>query len=66
MELSCISILLVNSDVHVWEETATYAAARVRIRAACGVCGEQSGTEAGFLRVLQFPLPIIQPISPLS
>jgi ribosomal protein S14 len=25
------------------------AAARVRIRAACGVCGGQSGTGAGFL-----------------
>jgi hypothetical protein len=31
------------------------AAARVRVRAACGVCGGQSGTGAGFLRVLQFP-----------
>jgi hypothetical protein len=40
------------------------AAARVRVRAACGVCGEQSGTGAGFLRVLRFPLPIIPPISP--
>jgi hypothetical protein len=42
------------------------AAARVRIQAACGVCGEQSGTGAGFLRVLRFPLPIIPPISPSS
>jgi hypothetical protein len=42
------------------------AAARVRVRAACGVCGAQSGTGAGFLRVLQFPLPIIPPISPSS
>jgi hypothetical protein len=40
------------------------AAARVRVRAACGVCGEQSGTGAGFLRVIRFPLPIIPPISP--
>jgi hypothetical protein len=40
------------------------AAARVRIRAACGVCGGQSGTGAGFLQVLRFPLPIIPPISP--
>jgi hypothetical protein len=39
------------------------AAARVRIRAACGVCGGQSGTGAGLLRVLRFPLPIIPPIS---
>jgi hypothetical protein len=42
------------------------AAARVRVRAACGVCGGQSRTGAGFLRVLRFPLPIIPPISPLS
>jgi hypothetical protein len=42
------------------------AAARVRIRAACGVSGGQSGTGAGFLRVLRFPLPIIPQISPLS
>jgi hypothetical protein len=42
------------------------AAARVHIWAACGVCGVQSGTGTGFLRVLRFPLPIIPPISPLS
>jgi hypothetical protein len=27
----------------------------------CGICGRQSGTGAGFLRVLRFPLPIIPP-----
>jgi hypothetical protein len=32
----------------------------------CGVCGGQSGSGAGFLRVLWFPLQIIPPISPLS
>jgi hypothetical protein len=42
------------------------AAARVRVRAACGVCGGQSDTGAGFLRVLRFPLPIIPPISSSS
>jgi hypothetical protein len=42
------------------------AAARVRVRAARGVCGGQSGTGAGFLRVLLFPLPIIPPISSSS
>jgi hypothetical protein len=43
------------------------AAARVRIRAACGFCGRQSGTGASILRVLRFPLPIIiPPISPSS
>jgi hypothetical protein len=42
------------------------AAARVRVRAACGFCGGQSGTRASFLRVLRFPLPIIPPIAPSS
>jgi hypothetical protein len=42
------------------------AAARARVRAACGVCGVQSGTGAGFLLVLRLPLPIIPSISPSS
>jgi hypothetical protein len=42
------------------------AVALIRVQAACGFCGGQSGTGAGFLRVLQFPPPIIPPISPLS
>jgi hypothetical protein len=42
------------------------AAARVRVREACGVCGGQSSTGAGFLRVLRFTLPNIPPISPSS
>jgi hypothetical protein len=42
------------------------AAARVRVRATCVVCGGQSGTRAGFLRVLRLLLPIIQQISPSS
>jgi hypothetical protein len=38
------------------------AAARVRAQVrSCGICGGQSGTEAGFLRVLRFPLPILIP-----
>jgi hypothetical protein len=52
-----------SSAVRRWLPTA---ATRVRVRAACGICGGQSGTEAGFLRVLRFPLTIIPPISPLS
>jgi hypothetical protein len=35
----------------------------VCVRAACGVCGGQSGS---FFQVLQLPLPIIPPISPSS
>jgi hypothetical protein len=49
--------------VSLWFPTA---AARVRVRATCGVCDGQSSTGAGFLRVLRFPLSIIPPISPLS
>jgi hypothetical protein len=43
-------------------------AARVRARVwSCGICSEQSGAGAGFLRVLRFPLPIfIPPIAPQS
>jgi hypothetical protein len=49
-----------------WFPTA--AAARVRARVwQKGFCGGQSGIGAGFLRVLQFPLPIfIPPNSPSS
>jgi hypothetical protein len=44
------------------------AAARVHTRVEpCGICGEQSGAGAGFLRVLRFPLPIFIPaFSPQS
>jgi hypothetical protein len=38
------------------------AAARVRCQVRlCGICGEQSGTGTGFLRVLRFPLQILIP-----
>jgi hypothetical protein len=34
---------------------------------SCGICGGQSGSGAGFLRVLRFPLPIcIPPTAPQS
>jgi hypothetical protein len=38
------------------------AADRVRAQVrSCGICGGQSGTGAGLLRVLGFPLPILIP-----
>jgi hypothetical protein len=36
------------------------------LTAAAQVCGGQSGTGAGFLRVLRFLLPITPPVSPSS
>jgi hypothetical protein len=37
-------------------------AARVRAQVrSCGICGGQSGTGAGVLRALRFPLPILIP-----
>jgi hypothetical protein len=38
--------------------TVAWVRAQVRL---CGICGGQSGTGAGFLRVLLFPLPILIP-----
>jgi hypothetical protein len=43
-------------------------AARVRFQVgSCRICGGQNDTEAGFLRVLPLPLPIlISPVAPYS
>jgi hypothetical protein len=44
------------------DPASDYAAARARSQVrSCGICAGQSGTGAGFLRVLRFPLPILIP-----
>jgi hypothetical protein len=55
---------VVAQEASRWLPTAS---ARVHVRAACGVCGGQSGTGAGFLRVLRLSVAvIIPPISSTS
>jgi hypothetical protein len=44
-----------------WDRAVAQAVSR-RLRAlvrSCGICGGQSCTGAGYLRVLRFPLPIL-------
>jgi hypothetical protein len=55
----------VAQEVSRWLPTV---AAQVRAWVwSCGICGGQSGAGAGFLQVLQFPLPVfIPPVSPQS
>jgi hypothetical protein len=53
----------------VREGCAVAQAVSLRVRAwvrSCGICGEQSGTRAGFLRVLRIPLSVISPTAPHS
>jgi hypothetical protein len=42
---------------------AAWVGARIM---SCGICGGQSGTGAGLLRVLRFPLPRVSLIAPHS
>jgi hypothetical protein len=47
-----------------WAVSCQFPTVAAQLRAqvrSCGICGGQSGTVAGFLRVLRFPLPIVIP-----
>jgi hypothetical protein len=48
---------------HQLPTAKAWVPARVR---SCGICGGQSGTRAGFIRVLLVPLPSIPPTAPHS
>jgi hypothetical protein len=54
--------LLGRAVAHTGSHRLPTAGSRVRARVkSCNVCGGQSGTGAGFLRVLRFVLPLIHP-----
>jgi hypothetical protein len=56
---------VITQAVSRWFPTAG-AWVRARVK-SCGICGGESGTEAGFQRVFRFPLPIFnQPFAPQS
>jgi hypothetical protein len=63
MEVKCTLGRAVAQAVRRWLHTA---AALVRVRAACGFCGGQSGSGESFLQALRLPSPIIPSISPSS
>jgi ribosomal protein L37AE/L43A len=64
------SNILMNGRVIAEAVSRRLSTAVDRVRAqvwSCGICGGQSGTGTGFLRVLRFPLPvIIPPVAPQS
>jgi hypothetical protein len=64
--LLCCNITVGRAVAQAVSRWLPTAAPRVRVRAACGVFAEQSGTGSGFLRVLRFPRLIIPPVSPTS
>jgi hypothetical protein len=61
-ETSLTSMKLGRAIAQVVIRQLPTAAARVRaLVRSCGICGWQNGTGVSFLRVLQFPLPILVP-----
>jgi hypothetical protein len=63
-----INSVIGHAIAHAVSRWLPTVAARVRARVwSCGICGEQSGAGACFLRVLRLPLPnFIPPIAPQS
>jgi hypothetical protein len=60
----CWSLSLFKGRVVVQAVSRRIPIAMARVRArlrSCGLCGRQSSTGAGFLRVHRFPLPLIPP-----
>jgi hypothetical protein len=63
-DIFCFLIKYVISDKLRVPTAEARVGARFR---SCGICGGQSGAGTGFLRVLQFPLPIFIPqVAPQS
>jgi hypothetical protein len=64
LNISLYSSRLSTSPRHLRRLVADFPPRRARVRAhvrSCGICCGQSGTGAGFLPVLRFPLPILIP-----
>jgi hypothetical protein len=57
--------IYVSLKITISSRNRTVGTGSSRVR-SCGICGGQSVTGEGFLRVLLFPLPIIPPTAPHS
>jgi hypothetical protein len=58
MLISCLGRAIAQAVSRQFPTAVARVRAQVRSR---GICGGHSGTGAGFLRVLRFPLPILIP-----
>jgi hypothetical protein len=60
----CVTLYVGRAIAQAVSRRRPTAAARVRAKvSSCGICGVQSGTGVGFLRVLRFPLPVLIPLT---